>query len=529
MGKKKLKNLLKRRIIKRKKFWGQDFFMTKRQTADPILRIKQVLFIQCSYILALLMFVWGIFEIYLSLYFEAVFSFAVMFMLVILLFYHRAGGKLYIVGMFQIILIWMKIFVLLVQTGGIFSQMIIWLLLPVYLATIYLDDRVGVIIWIVILVISLLVLYILEVLGIFQEKQVFVEHYETVYSILFLVVFMAIILLYDNERKLYRQDLIVKNEVLELNKEELNLTIEELKRQNDKIRNLNDRLEDKQKIIENQLLVLKSFSNARAEALKIVRKQKEMLENVLHDLEDSLRYAQLLQNLFLPKVELLRSFLPKSFIIFKQKQYVGGDFYFFKDLTLDKFMIVVGDTTGHGPAGGIMSSLTLIYLNDIVKGGNKDLLRIMEQLRERVIQSFSYLSETTGMYGMELTAAMIDFSKQKLIYVGLHLPLVIIRDHKLLEIQSKTPMIGERFPIVPLSSVTIDIEEGDRFYMFTDGYYSQLNPNFEKFSKLRFKRLLEASSREYIGKQRFILEQEFSSWQKTMEQTDDVTVIAFEI
>ncbi len=519
----------KNKVAKHTVFLGQEYFLPKRKTDDPVLRVKEILFIQCSYILLPFFILLAAFEYYLGLKLNMFISLSAAFTVFALLFYFKSSGKLYLIGFFQIIVVWLKVFVLLLETGGWHSHMILWAILPVFLASIYLDDVFGMFMWLLLTLLSVGVIIYLTANNMLVDTQIAVENYQWAYNSLFGFIFVTIMFLYNNERKIYQQNLTKQISMLEIQREELHSTIEELRLQNEKIRTLNERLEDKQRIIENQLIVLKSFSKARAQAVDVIKKQKAELERVLRDLEDSLKFAEILQNLFLPTTEDFRVFFRNSFIIFQQKQFVGGDFYYFFEPEKNKFLVVVGDCTGHGPSGGIMSALTLIFIKELVDERIYEPLQLLQRLRKKVKSIFVNVKHSHLLYGLEISIVLIDNNVKSMFYSAAHLPIVMIRDGKLLEISTNNNMIGDLFPEDELRQLKIDLQDGDRFYMFSDGYFSQLNEKFEKFSKHRFKTILWNSSFEELSMQKVILMQALNDWRGQADQTDDITVLGFEI
>ncbi len=519
----------KNRQIKQTVFLGQEFFLPKRKTSDPVLRIKEVLFVQCSYVLFFFIIILGLYELKIGFTLNAVTSFGLAGALVLLLFYFRTNGKLYFIGFFQIVLIWLKTFVLLMVTGGIHSHMILWVILPIFLAAVYLDDRLAIFLWIFFITLSLIILAYLTDHHLLITREANYVHYQWFYNLMFGLLIVVVLLLYINERKYYQQNLVKQISMLEIQKEELHSTIEELKLQNERFRILNERLEDKQKIIENQLIVLKAFSKARAEAVESLRKQKSLVEKLLTDLEDSLKFAQILQNLWLPSAEDLLGTFPKSFIIFQQKQFVGGDFYYFSEVQKNKVLILVGDCTGHGPSGGIMSTITMIFIKELIDSGVTRPKDLIEKLRQRLRAVFVNIKYKHLLYGLEMSVILVDKKRLELIYAAAHLPILLFREKHLLEFSTQNNMIGELYPVDPIRELKIKLEKGDRIYLFSDGYYSQLNENYEKLTKLKFKKVLWNSSFEEINLQRIVLLQVFNDWKKDMEQTDDMTIIGIEI
>ena len=258
--------------------------------------------------------------------------------------------------------------------------------------------------------------------------------------------------------------------------------------------------------------------------------QKREIEAKNRDLTDSINYAQKIQSAFLPEKNQIKTFLPNSFIFYKPKDIVSGDFYWFQELD-NKFYLACVDCTGHGIPGAFMSLIGLSMLNEIVKSKSKvknpdEILNELESKINEALASKQY--DTQSKDGMDVSLCCFDLEKQTVKYAGALRPLVIINDNGIKEIK------GDRFPIgggssydkTPFSLHEFKLNKGDSFFMYSDGYPDQFGgPKGKKYMNKKFKSLLDQNRKLSPKRQVINLENELINWQGKSEQIDDILVI----
>ena len=267
------------------------------------------------------------------------------------------------------------------------------------------------------------------------------------------------------------------------------------------------------------------------EAIKIeILQQKSIIEEKNRDLNDSVNYASKIQEAMLPEVETLTNILPKSFVFYKPRDVVSGDFYWFKETANNLLYVATADCTGHGIPGALMSMIGHSKLNSIV--GNKSDLApgtVLQKLDRAVSESLSNKKyKTESKDGMDVGMCKVDLKNKKIQFAGAFLNLVRIQNGEVTEFK------GNRFPIgggssyqkTDFDNVEVDILPGDDFYMYSDGFPDQFGGLKEKkYLNKNFKKLLvtlkDLSSEEKTD----ILEKELIRWQGEIEQIDDVLVI----
>jgi len=259
--------------------------------------------------------------------------------------------------------------------------------------------------------------------------------------------------------------------------------------------------------------------------------QRDILEHQKNEIEDSIRYASRIQNAVLPADREFMSLVPESFVFFRPRDIVSGDFYWISRID-DKLIISAADCTGHGVPGAFMSMLGVAFLDEIV---NKDRITrpeiILNNLRRKVIEALQQqgiLGEAKD--GMDIVVIIIDENAGKLHYAGAYNPLIMIRKGCLSEYRA------DRMPIAIFDNMRdftlheIPIEEGDLFYFFSDGYEDQFGgPEGKKFKSRQFKELLVKICDKPMPDQKEIIIRTFDEWKGDMNQVDDIVVIGVRI
>ncbi len=266
---------------------------------------------------------------------------------------------------------------------------------------------------------------------------------------------------------------------------------------------------------------------------KEILQQKNIIEQKNKDITDSINYARGIQHAILPNREDLKKFIPDSFILFKPKDIVSGDFYWFSP-GKNEVLVAAVDCTGHGVPGALMSMIGNSMLNEVV--GEKEILRpsqVLEELRERVIKILRRQGlENDSKDGMDIAFCNISIPKMELSYAGAYNPLWIVRGQQLIEIKADKFPIGsfvtDQLP--PFTNHTLSLQKGDAVYLFTDGYADQFGgPKGKKFKYDQFLKLLMAVCSQPMDAQKKILNDTIEQWRGSMEQVDDILVIGIKI
>lgn len=304
----------------------------------------------------------------------------------------------------------------------------------------------------------------------------------------------------------------------------------------DKVIAIQTKEKEKQKVISIAsivgLLLVVVFLMFVFNRLKITRKQKLVIENQNHEIVDSINYAKRIQDAILPTSEYVEECLPDSFVMYKPKDIVAGDFYWVEK-TGDFILFAAADCTGHGVPGAMVSVVCHNALNRAVREYRlKEPAKILDKTREIVIETFQQQGETESILkdGMDIALCSLNVNNNKLEYAGANNSLYIVRSGELLETKSDRQPVGMYREIKPFTNHSIDLNKGDVIYTFTDGYPDQFGGVKEKkFMYKKFKELLIDVSEKPMLDQLSLIDERFNSWKGELDQVDDVCVIGVRV
>ncbi|MCB0401779.1 MAG: SpoIIE family protein phosphatase, partial [Flavobacteriales bacterium] len=278
-----------------------------------------------------------------------------------------------------------------------------------------------------------------------------------------------------------------------------------------------------------------------------ISSKNKIIEEKNKDITDSINYAKRIQTAILP-VDTALSKHFDSFVYYRPKDIVSGDFYWVKEVG-DRVFFSVVDCTGHGVPGAFMSIIGFNSLNRIVD----DLMisetgKILDKLNELVIESITRETKEgiTIRDGMDLCFCCYDKKRNTLHYSGAHNSLYLIRKpdsqlngyevnmesngRVLYEIKADKMAIGGSRNDNSYSTHTITLEKGDSIYLFSDGYADQFGgPKGKKFMYKRFKELLLSIQTDSMEQQHQKLESTIVTWMGPLDQLDDICVMGVRV
>lgn len=273
---------------------------------------------------------------------------------------------------------------------------------------------------------------------------------------------------------------------------------------------------------------------------KRIREEKRILEIKVQertielaqknkDITSSIEYAKRIQEAILPQKELIFKHFPHAFILYKPKDIVSGDFYWFA-IKNNKKIIAAVDCTGHGVPGAFMSMIGHNLLNQIViENEITDASDILNQLNLGVQRALKQDQHSETRDGMDVCLCVFDDANHTIEFAGAYRPLYIVDKNRNLTI-----IEGNKFPIGgnqisgerKYTGHTIRINEGDTYYMFSDGYADQFGGNNgKKFMLKRFQKLLTEIYPLNLKDQGEFLDKTIEDWKNGAEQVDDILVI----
>jgi sigma-B regulation protein RsbU (phosphoserine phosphatase) len=258
-----------------------------------------------------------------------------------------------------------------------------------------------------------------------------------------------------------------------------------------------------------------------------LNEQKRIIESKNENITASLTYAKKIQDAILPSLTEINKHLPGSFVYYRPRDIVSGDFYWYKHIDGISYLAAV-DCTGHGVPGAFMSMIGNTILNKLIPKYNKP-AQILGKMREEVILTLEKSGETAQKDGMDIAFCAIDHAKNEVQYAGAFNPFLLVRDRQLTEIKADRMPIGfYYFGDRPnsFSNHTMELREGDAIYLFSDGFQDQFGgQRYRKYSSRKFKLLLQSLYNKPSEVQHDALHAEFNRWKGTEEQLDDVLVV----
>jgi len=263
--------------------------------------------------------------------------------------------------------------------------------------------------------------------------------------------------------------------------------------------------------------------------------KKEEIERQQIAIMDSIHYASRIQNAILPSTDYIKGLVPDSFILYKPKDVVSGDFYWFTKAKNYIFAAAV-DCTGHGVPGAFMSIVgnnQLDYTINIAK--NLQPSEILNQMNKRVADTVQHQKSQKGIKvkdGMDMVLCRFDFENLELQMAAANNPIYILRNKELIDIKPTRLAIGMYYdrPGKEFENHSLKLEKGDIVYLFSDGYADQFGgPKNRKFLKKNLRNLLIEISDKPMDEQRNLLDQTFIGWKQDYHQVDDIMVLGIKV
>jgi serine phosphatase RsbU (regulator of sigma subunit) len=366
-----------------------------------------------------------------------------------------------------------------------------------------------------------------------KEKEIYTKTiFEQRVIIIFSLVILAVLLLFTIILMKFFQQKRHANILLAERNEEILQQKEEISSQLDELEDQRDKLESSNKEIE--------------KLYHVAVEQKDILEKQKNKIDDSIRYANFIQTAVLPDLDitLVNSHLGTNsyFIMFRPKDIVSGDFYWATRIN-DWLILTVADCTGHGVPGAFMSMLGISFLNEIVLTG--DVIKpskILSKLRSYIIGALKQKDEWGSQRdGMDMSVISLNTKTKQCLWAGANSPLWIVRTNQVRKEKDYVPQVEEIKPNpIPVAvhifmreftDHDIQLQSGDRLYMFSDGYSDQFGgPDGKKYNMHKaFRKLIAQTSILPIKEQGKSLEATFDMWKNQgetkYEQIDDVTLL----
>lgn len=248
------------------------------------------------------------------------------------------------------------------------------------------------------------------------------------------------------------------------------------------------------------------------------RANELLIDQQNKDITDSINSAKRIQFNLLPNPNRLQNHFQDSFLLFKPKDVVSGDFYWFGEIN-GKWIMAVADASGHGIPGAFMTILGIQLLNQIIC--ERKVLDATQIVRAFQTELATLLLQTdeTSSDNLELLVLVKDDQHIQLASSGVG--CMVVSDKRNLILSSDKQAVH-----------TFDFEakNGDLLYLFTDGMYVQQGSlTGKEFGINRFTEFLESIEQESMPLQKKHLENTLRNWSEGHTQNDDITIIGVRI
>ncbi len=284
-------------------------------------------------------------------------------------------------------------------------------------------------------------------------------------------------------------------------------------------------------------------------AKELLEKQKAITDQKNANLLDSINYASRIQRALMPSQAELREMLPEHALMYLPRDVISGDFYYAVRAKY-RLILVVGDCTGHGVPGALLSIIGIEALEKAIfiseHADPADILNSLDQhfrkmLRQQADDQEALSSEITLSDGMDISVCVIDqypaaytetLGPPKLRFSGANQHLLVATDGRIVKLQGQRRPIGGYYAhkYKPFTSTEITLTPNATYYMLTDGFQDQFGgAHNRKFLSKKLQALLERHSTLPLATQKEALEHAFESWKGDQKQLDDVTLLAFRV
>lgn len=361
----------------------------------------------------------------------------------------------------------------------------------------------------------------LSISKIFADKELYLQSEDKKNQAIESIIASKELLFKTQEKEKRAAELVISNKELEIQKEEKEKRLIELI---DAQKELSIQKLEKEK----QTIELNIINLQKAEA----EKSKQIIEEKNKDITASINYAKRIQQAKLPSREEIYSSLPQCFILFKPKDIVSGDFYYFHKNN-DSIFIVAADCTGHGVPGAFMSMIGSEKLDDAL-AHSSDVSEILKHLNVGIKHSLHQSnSDDSTRDGMDIAICSIAMEDSIVKYAGANRPLWLIRSEEteVEEIKGTKKAIGGLTDDTQhFESHEIILKKGDTFYISTDGFADQFGgESGKKLMTKKFKEILIDIQNKSMKDQEKYLNDYIENWKSGIEQVDDILVIGIRI
>jgi len=281
------------------------------------------------------------------------------------------------------------------------------------------------------------------------------------------------------------------------------------------------------------IVLFNQNKNKHRTNLKLAVKNK-IIEEQHKDITDSIRYAERIQQAILPPTKFWQELLPNSFVLYKPKDILSGDFYWIEQ-NEEYVYVAAADCTGHGVPGALMSLVNYNLLNKAVL--EKNLVQtsdILDEVNKSLTVSLHQTyNESAVRDGMDIALCALHKKSNLMQFAGaFNGGYIFKKDGTVNELNGDKKPVGAFIEekISSFTNLTISLEEGDKIFIFSDGYADQFGgPKGKKLKYSNLKKYISDSLHLDMEEQKKYLEEKFNDWKSNYEQVDDVLIIGFTV
>ena len=261
----------------------------------------------------------------------------------------------------------------------------------------------------------------------------------------------------------------------------------------------------------------------------VVLKQKDKIELQNIEITDSINYAKRIQTSILPDFNRLKETFTDAFLLFRPRDIVSGDFYWYDHFSDEKFMLVCADSTGHGVPGAFMSMIGSTLLQDIIT--RQKITKPSEILKLLDKQIFTTLNQNVELGvsndGMDMVVCEINTKKRHIRFASAMRPVILVIDGEPLYIKGNRCSVGGESVIEKyFDDQEYYLSEGDTLYLFSDGLPDQFGGTDGKKLKIaRLKKLIEDVANLTLQGQKEVISKFYDEWKGDYDQVDDILLI----
>jgi PAS domain S-box-containing protein len=248
-------------------------------------------------------------------------------------------------------------------------------------------------------------------------------------------------------------------------------------------------------------------------------------------MQDSINYAERIQSSILPSMHSIRKAIPESFVFYKPRDVISGDFPWFFE-TKDAYFVAAIDCTGHGVPGALLSFVGFFLLNNItVLNPDKQVGEICDELNREVRRTLKQDRKNPDTRdGMDLALCKIYKNMERVEFTGAHRPMYLLREGEIAVYKGDRRSIGgfihPRKPEKDFTTIDLRVGKGDKLFIFSDGLTDQLGgPEDLKYSAARVREILLQNPGMTMEQYHDQFRKDFEDWVRGHSQIDDVLLI----